>query len=142
MGDMFVVLKKMLDAVFNPTWKLKCISVFSDGARNMIGTTNGHVTHISNHCNPDIIHIWCCLHKLDLVMQYVFKPAFDGEFYLIIGYLWGQQNLINEKQSTSPKVADTQWISMHFTTKWLVQHCLHVTEYPIDKTPLCAPNTL
>jgi hypothetical protein len=42
--NMFVVLKKLLDAVFNPTWKLKCISVSSDGARNMIGSRNGLVT--------------------------------------------------------------------------------------------------
>ena len=30
---------------------------------------------------------------------------------------------------------------MHSTTKWLVQHCLHVTEYFNNKTPLCTPNT-
>jgi hypothetical protein len=53
--NMFVVLKALLDAVFNPTWKLKCISVPSDGARNMIGSTNGLVTHISNPCDPGII---------------------------------------------------------------------------------------
>ena len=55
--NMFVVLKKLLDAVSNPTWKLKCISVSSDGARNMIGSTNGLVTRISNHCDPGIIQI-------------------------------------------------------------------------------------
>ena len=53
--NMFVVLKKLLDAVFNPTWKLKCISVSSDGTRNMIGSTNSLVTQISNHCDPGII---------------------------------------------------------------------------------------
>jgi hypothetical protein len=31
---------------------------------------------------------------------------------------------------------------MHSTTKWLVQHCLHVTEYLNEKNPLCAPNSL
>ena len=53
--NLFVVLKKMWDAVFNTTWKLKCISVSSDGARNMTGSTNGLVTQISNHCDPGII---------------------------------------------------------------------------------------
>ena len=64
--NMFVVLKKLLDAVFSPTWKLKCISVSSDGARNMIGSKNGLVTCIHNHCNPGIIQIWCGLHQLTL----------------------------------------------------------------------------
>ena len=31
---------------------------------------------------------------------------------------------------------------MHSITKWLVQHCLHVTEYLKENTPLCAPDTL
>jgi hypothetical protein len=79
-------------------------------------------------------------------MQCVFKPAFDGKFYstltYLIGYLGCQQNLITEIQSTCPKVADTWWISMHSTTKWLVQHCMNVTKYLNDKTPLCTPNTL
>ena len=39
-------------------------------------------------------------------------------------------------------VGDTRWISMHSTTKWLVQHRLCVTEYLKDKTPLCAPDAL
>ena len=125
--NMFVVLEKLLDAVFNPTWRLKCISVSSDGARNMTGSTNGLVTQNSNHCDPGIIRIWCGLHQLDLVMQCVFKPAFDGKFYStltsLIGYLQCQQNLITEMQSTCPKVADTRWISIHSTTKWHVQHC-------------------
>jgi hypothetical protein len=80
------------------------------------------------------------------MMQCVFKPAFDVKFYFtltsLIRYLWCEQNLITEMQSTCPKVADTRWISMHSTTKWLVQHRLCVTEYLNDQTPLCAPKTL
>ena len=79
-------------------------------------------------------------------MECVFKPAFDGKFHstltYLIGYLWCEQNLINEMQSTCPKVADKRWISMHSTTKWRVQYCLCVTEYLNDKTPLCAANSL
>jgi hypothetical protein len=45
-------------------------------------------------------------------------------------------------RSTCHKVADTGWIPMHSTTKWLGQHCLNVAEYLNDKTPLCAPNIL
>ena len=144
--NMFVVLKRLLDSVFYPTWKLKCISVFSDGVRNMTGSKNGLVTHILKHFDPGIIQIWCGLHQLDLVLQHIFKAVFDGKIYStlmsLIRYLWHQQNIFNQMQSTCPKVADTWWISMHSTTKWLVQHCLCVTEYLNDKTPLCAPNTL
>ena len=74
----------------------------------MTGSTNGLVTRILNHCDPGIIQIWGGLHQLDLVMQCVFKPAFDGKFYStltsLIGYLWHQQNLISEMQSTCPKL--------------------------------------
>ena len=98
--NMFVVLKELLDSVFNPTWKLKCVFVSSDGARNMTGSTNGLVTHTSKYCDPGIIQIWCGCHQLDLVMQRVFKPAFDENFYLtltsLIGYLQWPKNLINE----------------------------------------------
>ena len=55
-----------MDAVFNPTWKLKCISVSSDGARNTVGSTSSLVSHISSHCDPCIIEIWCGLHQLEL----------------------------------------------------------------------------
>jgi hypothetical protein len=98
--NMFVVLKKLLDAVIHLMWRLKCISVSSDGARNMIESTNGLVTCISYHCDPGIIQIWCGLHQLDFVIQCIFKPAFDERFYLtlmsLIGYLQHQQNLVNE----------------------------------------------
>ena len=97
--NIFVVHKKLLDAVFNPMWGLKCISVYSNGARNMTGCTNSFVTCISYHCDSGIILIWCGLHQLDFVMQRIFKPAFDGRFYLtlmsLIGYLWCQKHLIN-----------------------------------------------
>jgi hypothetical protein len=69
-----------------------------------------------------------------------------GDFYStlisLIGYSQCQQHLINQMQSTCLKVADTRWISMHSTTKWLVQNCLHVTEYLNVKTSVCVPDTL
>ena len=42
--NVFVVLKKLLDAVFNPMWGLKCISVYSNGARNKTVCTPSHVS--------------------------------------------------------------------------------------------------
>ena len=92
---MFVVLKKLLPAVFIPMWKLKCISISSDEARNMIGSTNSLVMCISNYCDAGTIQFWCSLHQLDLEMQCIFKPAFNGKFYLtltsLIRYLQHQQ---------------------------------------------------
>jgi hypothetical protein len=77
----------------------------------MTGSTKGLVTYVSNHCDLGTIQIWCGLHKLDLLMQHVFKPAFDGKLYStltsLIGNCQQQQNLIIEMQSTCPKVADT-----------------------------------
>ena len=133
--NIFVVLKKLLDAVFNPMWRLKWISVSSNGARNMTGCTNSLVTCISYHCDSGIILIWCGLHQLDFVMQRIFKPAFDGRFYLtlmsLIGYLWCQQHLINVMWSTCPscwytvdlhafhhKMACTTLFACHRIFKW------------------------
>lgn len=144
--NMFVALRRFLVAVFTESWSQKCISVSSDGARNMSGSVQGLVTRILNECPPGIIRIWCGLHQLDLIMQRVFKPALDTEFYstlvALIGYLRRQFNLIAEMRSTCPKVADTRWMSMFGTTKWLVQNRVRIQQHLNSKKPACTPDTL
>ena len=69
-------------------------------------------------------------------MQHIIKPAFDGVLFNPRVSYWislPPKYLINEMQSMCTKVADTKWISMYFTTKWLAQDCFHVTEYLKDK---------
>ena len=63
-----------------------------------------------------MICVWCGLHQINLVMQRVYKKALDDEFMGIltslIGHLRRQQNIIQDIQSTCPKVATTRWVSM------------------------------
>ena len=109
---MFSVLERFFDAVFTESWRSQCISISSDGARNMTGRVQGLVTRISNECSPGLIRIWCGLHQLDLVMQSVYIAAFGEQLHstltALIGYLRRQQNLITEMRSTCPKVATTE----------------------------------
>jgi len=69
--NMFSVLERFFDAVFTESWRSQCISISSDGARNMMGHVRGLVMRISSECSPGLIRIWCGLHQLDLVMQSV-----------------------------------------------------------------------
>jgi hypothetical protein len=138
----FQVLTKFLDALLADQWKHSCISVSSDGARNMTGRVQGLVSRLEQACTSDIIRIWCGLHQLDLVMQRVYKPALQNEFYRVltalIGHLWRQQTLIAEMQSTCPKVADTCWASMYIATSWLCSKRLRILQHLDEKRPSCA----
>ena len=82
--NMFSVLQSCMDAIFMRSWTKKCIFVLSNKARNMTGSSQGLVTGISSACSPGLIQIWYSLHQLDLVMQKVFKPAFEDKFYLTL----------------------------------------------------------
>jgi hypothetical protein len=115
--NMFNVLARFLDAVI-PSWRTKCIAVSTDGARSMTGRFQGVASRFHQVCKPGLIRIWCGLHQLDLVMQRVYKPSLEGDFYktmtALIGHLRRQVNLISEMKSTCPKVSDVRWISMVF----------------------------
>ena len=91
-------------------------------------------------CSPGLIQIWCGLHQLDLVMQKVFKPAFEDKFYStltsLIGSLCCQLNLVAEMLSTCPKVATTQWISRYSITQWFVCHQAWIMQLFVKNGPV------
>jgi len=144
--NLFRVLQKFLDALLEDSWKHTCIRVSTDGARNMIGRVQGLVSRVQQVCSLDILQIWCGLHQLDLVMQRVYKPALESEFYSVltalIGHLRQQQSLIGEMQSTCPKVADTRWVSMFLSTKWLCIKRHRLLLHLDERKPACAPTKL
>jgi hypothetical protein len=141
--NQFHVLTKFLDALLFDHWKHACIGISSDGARNMTGSVQGLVSRLERVCSSDLIRIWCGLHQLDLVMQRVYKPALENEFYSVltalIGHLRRQQSLIGEMRSTCPKVADTRWALMATTTSWLYAKRHRVLKHLDKKKPGCAP---
>ena len=110
----------------------------------MTGRIQGLITRLCRAASNDLIRVWCGLHQLDLVMQRVFKPALQDDFYskltALIGHLRRQQNLIAEMRSSCPKVADTRWISMSASTTWLRKHQVHVMHHLEEKKPSCTPS--
>lgn len=144
--NMYNVLERFLEALLGDSWRHACIGVSSDGARSMTGRVNGLVTRIERTCVGGLVRVWCGLHKLDLVMQRVYKPALDDEFYFqltaLIGHLRRQQNLVAEMRSTCPKVTDTRWISMSSSTRWLVSNRVRVQQHLDNKRPACTPTPM
>ena len=65
--NMFARTCKFLDALY-PLWKETLIAVSSDGDQSMKGRTQGLLTRIDRVTSHGIIHVWCGLHQLDLVM--------------------------------------------------------------------------
>jgi hypothetical protein len=110
----------------------------------MTGRVQGVVTRIQQACAPGLIRIWCGLHQLDLVMQRVYKPALEGEFYkmltALINHFRRQVNLISEMKTTCPKVSDVRWISMDSVSTWLVSNRARVLQHLDAKKPSCTPN--
>ena len=88
-----------------------------------------------------MICVWCGLHQLDLVMQIVYKKALDNEFMGIltslIGHLHRQQNIIQDTQSTCPKLATTRWVSMQLSSRWLTTNIFRVNKHFDNKKPHC-----
>ena len=79
----------------------------------MTGRIQGLLMRIDRVSIHGMIRVWYGLNQLDLVMQRVLKKALDDEFMGILTYLIGhicrQQNLIQDMQSTCPKVAIAIW---------------------------------
>lgn len=119
---MFDILVKFLNAL-HPPWKDYFSGCSTDGAQSITGRIHGLATRLSQCISATLVQIWCGLHQLDLVMQDVFKSAYDDIFHLklmaLIGYLQRKQNLISTMCSTCPKVSDVQWVSMNSCSTWL-----------------------
>jgi hypothetical protein len=141
--EMLEVLVCFLDAVL-PSWRMACIAVATDGARSMTGCLQGVVTRIQEVCAPGPIRIWCCLHQLALVMQRLYKPALEGEFYKMlmahIIHFRRQGKPITEIKTTYPKVSDVRWISMDSVSTWLVRYRARVLKHLDAKQPFRTPN--
>ena len=137
--NMFEVLKRFLDAIFLESWSKKYVAVSTDGAWNMTFRVQGLVTRIQDFCLPGMLQIWCGMHQLDLVMQHVFNPPLEGQFYskltTLIGHIRWQANSIYEMQSTCPKVSDLLCILMFSSKNWLVEYQISVHHQLNQKKP-------
>ena len=57
----------------------------------------------------------------------------------LIFHLRRQQNLIQDMQSTCPKVATTRWVSMQSSSRWITTNIIHVNEHLDNNKPHCNP---
>lgn len=123
--NMFILIRRVLDVVC-PRWRMQMIGVGSDGAKSMMGQFQGVVTRLANEsANTKFYRVWCGLHQLDLVLKHAYKDLWEKEVVTLmkkfIAYLRMQQLLINEMQSTCPKLT-TRWLAMGIVCKWLLTH--------------------
>lgn len=63
---MFDLVSQTLEAKFGSLWKLKILSVTTDGANNMTGGVQEDVNPFQGICIPGGFRIWCAHHQLDL----------------------------------------------------------------------------
>ena len=119
--------------ISDPDWKIKILSIASDGERKMTGCRQGCLTLAQNECSPNLIRIWCVLHQLDLTLQKSYKNFSDGVFYSqltkLVGYCRRKATLVAELKSTCPYLQDTRWLSMAKVTSWLEKHRAEVKAY-------------
>lgn len=143
---MFDLCVRSLDAVC-PQWRIILVGVSTDGAASMTGNAQGLASCIQQESVGKLYRVWCGLHQMDLVMKKAFKQSLDGDYSKIlttlIGHLRRQQTLIAEMKATCPYLAPTRWLSLGYSTQWLVKRFLNVTAHLQERKnlqqapPLC-----
>jgi hypothetical protein len=109
--NILALIVKILDVLFL-MWHDKLISMSSDGKNTMTGRHGGLVTLLEKEATNNILHVWCVLHQMDIVIKKVIKVMMDGLFYKIahvfLIHLRAQLNLITKMDGVKcPK--DTMW---------------------------------
>ena len=72
-----------------PLWRAKLVSVSTDGASSMTGSSQDVVTRLEKETQHKMYPIWYGIHQLDLVMKHAYRDVMDGEFNKIIFQLTG-----------------------------------------------------
>ncbi|CAK9877636.1 unnamed protein product [Sphagnum jensenii] len=75
---MFNMLVKFLDALYG-LWHHKLINVGTDGEPRMVGRLNGLVTCMAREVEHHVMHIWCPLHQMDVIVKDGAEMLYDSE---------------------------------------------------------------
>lgn len=140
--------KRFIEALPGDSCQYFCIDASSDGARSITGRVTGLITRIEQACVGvgAIVRVRWGLHKVDLIMQHLYKPAFEGDFYsqptTLIGHLRRQQNLIAKMLFTCTKVSYDCWISIFSITEWIVFNLVHVQLHLNKRRPAGSPTPI
>lgn len=111
-----------------------------------VGTLDAHSRHAEDRSRL-LINASVAQNTVDDVMFHQgYKLALEGQFYGkltgLIGYLRLRANRITTKQSTCPKLAKVQRITMSSSTHWLAQNRYRVQAQLDEKKPACAPGKI
>ena len=105
----------------------KCVGIGTDGCNTMYGNTNSVITKFRESVKPDIIHVKCICHSLQLCSSYALKvmPR-NVEFMVSETYRWFCHSTarqikyrdlyscinVGENPLKILKVCDTRWLSI------------------------------
>ena len=124
--------------VLCPDWTKKIVGISTDGERKMTGRISGAQTLLQKTLaekGSQVVHIWCGLHQLDLVVKKAYRSFFEGKWLSslnkLLSFLQRQHNLIMEMGGKAKKFADTRWLSMSQCSSWLLkpQHKSRIQTY-------------
>ena len=119
------------------------ITVSSDGYWPMTGIIMFLITQINHVTSPRLICVWFGLHKIDLVIQRVYRNGLNNEYFTtltsLIKHLCHQQNLIQDMHITLMKVLTTRCLNIQSRRKWITDNIIHVQEHLDIKKPRCNP---
>ena len=83
-GELMLKLITDFFDVVCPLWRAKLVSVSTDGASSMTGSSQGVVTRLEKKAQHKMYRVWCGIHQLDLVMKHAYRDVMDGEFNKIM----------------------------------------------------------
>ena len=117
-ASLFILLSKVFD-VLCPAWKVKIISLSTDGAPSMTGCNIGFTTQLSNVViGGKLYRVWGLAHQLNLTIKAGLHMISDtGEITFvqvaknIVGWLQRQDTLIRRMGSKCPYCINVRWTS-------------------------------
>ncbi|CAK9879569.1 unnamed protein product [Sphagnum jensenii] len=121
-------------------WHDKLISVSNNGENTITSRHGGLVTLLEKEVINNILHVWCVLHQMDIVIKKVMKVMMDGLFYKIahafLVHLCTQLNLITEMDDTKCPEDTTRWVVFGKMFKWFLHHRRWLLHYTEEKQPI------
>lgn len=102
-------------------WRTKLLGITTDGENLMLGHINGVQKKIADEAEEELIHNWCLLHQIDLVMKkayQVFADKFSGIHFIdqlksLVTHLRQTNNAIMLKWKC-PRFVETRWSGLYF----------------------------
>jgi hypothetical protein len=104
--NIFNMLVKFLDALYDK-WRTKLIGMSSNGENIMTSRHTGLITRMITCAENPMLHIWCALHQIDLVVKSTAEELVGGKWIIFAWsfsiFLRAQANLITSMAVKCPK---------------------------------------